>query len=264
MGYFCLDDPSRPDPSRPGWRDPTRPDPSRLARPDIRRCRQSGLRRCIAVAARQALTPTSRGQQVRIHQVRNHRNAVCGSQTVAIRNWATAGPHNYTPSVPYAAAMNNLAGVGDGCSAHGNRNFWRSYCTWFGPTATPPHGRHHRRWGARQDHDGRRRPDVAPGWRCCGCRPRPCEAAHHLVGHGPLSSRQATSIRMVAMVCRASRERTSLPTRSTRAARLARASRSDSTSGTSAMWPRPAISMATTTWSCRHDRWVMVSVIVLI
>ncbi len=30
--------------------------------------------------------------------------------------------------------MNNLYGTGDGCSAYGNRNFWRMYTDWFGST----------------------------------------------------------------------------------------------------------------------------------
>ncbi|MEY4398046.1 MAG: hypothetical protein RLZ53_622, partial [Actinomycetota bacterium] len=35
----------------------------------------------------------------------------------------------YTPNT---AALNNLWGTGDGCSAYGNRNFWRTFWTWFG------------------------------------------------------------------------------------------------------------------------------------
>lgn len=65
-------------------------------------------------------------------------NAGCGSQTVYIQNQATAGLYNYTPYVPNAAALNNLYGTGDGCSAYGNRNFWRLFHDWFGsPTAAP-------------------------------------------------------------------------------------------------------------------------------
>lgn len=61
-------------------------------------------------------------------------NGACGYQTVNIQNQATAGLYNYTPYVPNAAALNNLYGTGDGCSAYGNRNFWRLYSDWFGST----------------------------------------------------------------------------------------------------------------------------------
>jgi len=61
-------------------------------------------------------------------------NAACGYQTVYIQNQATAGLYNYTPYVPNAAALNNLYGTGDGCSAYGNRNFWRLWNDWFGST----------------------------------------------------------------------------------------------------------------------------------
>lgn len=64
-------------------------------------------------------------------------NAACGSQTVFIQNQATAGLYNYTPYVPNAAALNNLYGTGDGCSAYGNRNFWRLFNDWFGGTTAP-------------------------------------------------------------------------------------------------------------------------------
>jgi len=38
----------------------------------------------------------------------------------------------YTPYVPNKAALDNLYGTGDACSAYGNRNFWRFYHDWFG------------------------------------------------------------------------------------------------------------------------------------
>lgn len=59
-------------------------------------------------------------------------NAACGSSTVYIVNQATANLYNYTPYQPNAAALNNLYGTGDGCSAYGNRNFWRLFNDWFG------------------------------------------------------------------------------------------------------------------------------------
>ncbi|MGX5695903.1 hypothetical protein ACWKWP_06865 [Agromyces soli] len=63
-----------------------------------------------------------------------HPNAACGSSPVYIQNQATAGLYNYTPYQPNAAALANLYGTGDGCSAYGNRNFWRMYTDWFGST----------------------------------------------------------------------------------------------------------------------------------
>ena len=66
-------------------------------------------------------------------------NGACGSSQVFIQNAATAGLYNYTPYQPNAAAMRNLYGVGDACSAYGNRNFWRMYTDWFGsPTGPAP------------------------------------------------------------------------------------------------------------------------------
>ncbi len=67
-------------------------------------------------------------------------NSSCGSKWVYIQNQATAGLYNYTPYQPNTAALNNLYGTGDSCSAYGNRNFWRYYNDWFGnPTAPPPY-----------------------------------------------------------------------------------------------------------------------------
>ncbi len=61
-------------------------------------------------------------------------NASCGGTTVYIQNQATAGLYNYTPYQPNSAALSNLYGTGDGCSAYGNRNFWRMFNDWFGTT----------------------------------------------------------------------------------------------------------------------------------
>lgn len=66
-----------------------------------------------------------------------HPNAACGSSRVYIANQATAGLYNYTPYQPNGAALNNLYGTGDGCSAYGNRNFWRMYTDWFGDPLGP-------------------------------------------------------------------------------------------------------------------------------
>ncbi|MBD8103560.1 hypothetical protein PlfCFBP13513_13765 [Plantibacter flavus] len=70
----------------------------------------------------------------RINAVRYNPNAACGSSSVFIQNYATAGLYNYTPYQPNASALANLYGSGDGCGAYGNRNFWRLYTDWFGST----------------------------------------------------------------------------------------------------------------------------------
>lgn len=122
MGYYCPDDPSRP-----GW-----------CHPDF-----AGFFNQVYNAAAQfqryRLEPHNFSHRVRTQAVRYHPNTACGSVTVTIRNAATAGLYNYTPYTPNAAAMNNLFGLGDSCSAYGNRNFWRIYSQWFGsPTGFNP------------------------------------------------------------------------------------------------------------------------------
>ncbi len=61
-------------------------------------------------------------------------NSACGGTNITPLTQATAALYNYTPYQPNAAALNNLYGTGDACSAYGNRNFWRMYNDWFGPT----------------------------------------------------------------------------------------------------------------------------------
>ena len=56
----------------------------------------------------------------------------CDTQAVFIENQATANLYYYTPYVPNSAALANFYGVGDGCSAYGNRNFFRIFSDWFG------------------------------------------------------------------------------------------------------------------------------------
>ena len=68
------------------------------------------------------------------NNIRWNPNASCGTSSVYIENTATAGLYNYTPYRPNQAALNNLYGTGDGCSAYGNRNFWRYFNDWFGST----------------------------------------------------------------------------------------------------------------------------------
>lgn len=69
-------------------------------------------------------------------------NAGCGSGNVYIENQATASLYNYTPYQPNQAALDNLYGTGDSCSAYGNRNFWRMYNVWFGSTLESSTARH--------------------------------------------------------------------------------------------------------------------------
>jgi len=61
-------------------------------------------------------------------------NTSCGTSSVYLSNYATAGLYNYTPYQPNQPALNNMYGTGDACSAYGNRNFWRDYSDWFGDT----------------------------------------------------------------------------------------------------------------------------------
>ena len=56
----------------------------------------------------------------------------CGAGDVYIESKATAALYTYTPYQPNQAALNNIYGLGDGCSSYGNRNFWRVYSDWFG------------------------------------------------------------------------------------------------------------------------------------
>ena len=58
----------------------------------------------------------------------------CGYKSVNIENKATIALYLYTPYVPNEAALDNLFGYGDSCSAYGNRNFWSYFLRWFGPT----------------------------------------------------------------------------------------------------------------------------------
>lgn len=60
----------------------------------------------------------------------------CGGTNITPQNGATAALYNYTPYQPNAAALANLYGTGDACSAYGNRNFWRTFIDWFGSVRT--------------------------------------------------------------------------------------------------------------------------------
>jgi hypothetical protein len=79
--------------------------------------------------------PTRYAHQVGMtNNVRYSPNAACGTKAVYIQNQATADLYNYTPYTPNAAALAAGYGLGDGCSAYGNRNFWNYFRDWFGPT----------------------------------------------------------------------------------------------------------------------------------
>lgn len=71
----------------------------------------------------------------RTNAIQYHPTASCGSSPVFIKNQATAGLYNYTPYQPNAAALAAGSGLGDNCSAYGNRNFWRFFTDWFGNPA---------------------------------------------------------------------------------------------------------------------------------
>ena len=66
--------------------------------------------------------------------VKYNPNSACGSSVVNIKNRATSALYQYTPYQPNAAALNAGYGIGDGCSAYGNRNFYLYYTDWFGDT----------------------------------------------------------------------------------------------------------------------------------
>ena len=65
-------------------------------------------------------------------------NASCGSGRVYVANKATAALYYYTPYQPNAAALRAGYGLGDSCSAYGNRNFYNYFTDWFGSTQGKP------------------------------------------------------------------------------------------------------------------------------
>lgn len=62
----------------------------------------------------------------------------CGSAPLNIVNWTTAGLYSYTPYRPNQAALDAGYGLGDSCSAYGNRNFYSYFKDWFGSTQGSP------------------------------------------------------------------------------------------------------------------------------
>jgi hypothetical protein len=68
------------------------------------------------------------------NNILNSPSAGCGTQRIFIENAYTAALYIYTPYAPNQPALDNMYGLGDGCSAYGNRNFWRMFNDWFGPS----------------------------------------------------------------------------------------------------------------------------------
>ena len=68
----------------------------------------------------------------RVVAMRYHPRAACGTKSFELKSQATANLYYYTPYTPNDAALRNLYGTGDSCSAYGNRNFWRFFHDWFG------------------------------------------------------------------------------------------------------------------------------------
>ncbi len=57
----------------------------------------------------------------------------CGTKSVYIENYATAGLYIYTPYTPNDAALANYPGTA-WCGSYGNRNFYMYFREWFGST----------------------------------------------------------------------------------------------------------------------------------
>lgn len=84
------------------------------------------------------LNPTAfRYQAGKVVDILYNPDVGCGTQRVYIQNQATANLYIYTPYVPNAVALNNLYGLGNDCSAYGNRNFWAMFSDWFGSPSGP-------------------------------------------------------------------------------------------------------------------------------
>ncbi|WP_176818888.1 LGFP repeat-containing protein [Quadrisphaera sp. DSM 44207] len=102
-------------------------------------------------AAHAATSPYRPG---RSNEILFHPDRACGSAPVHIENQATAGLYRYTPYQPNAAALANVYGTGDACSAYGNRNFWRIMTDWFGSTQHSVLGEMFAAWMADGGPDG--------------------------------------------------------------------------------------------------------------
>jgi len=112
--------------------------------PDTAACDSQyyGFYNQVTNAARQfrlyANNPTSyRYKPYQTNYIQYNPNSSCGGTNVYIQNSATAALYNYTPYQPNQSALDNLYGLGDACSAYGNRNFWRLFSDWFGDLYVP-------------------------------------------------------------------------------------------------------------------------------
>lgn len=91
----------------------------------------------LAAAQMQRYTQTPDSWNFRAGRYNNigyHPNTSCGSSSVYIDNQATANLYIYTPYQPNAAALAAGYGLGNSCSAYGNRNFYNYFTDWFGST----------------------------------------------------------------------------------------------------------------------------------
>jgi len=74
--------------------------------------------------------------------IKYHPSTACGTKSVYVKNLATHALYVYTPYTPNAAALKYLTGSvpstasGASCASYGNRNFWRIYTDWWGPTGS--------------------------------------------------------------------------------------------------------------------------------
>lgn len=80
--------------------------------------------------------PVSTTANPRITNIYYNPDHSCGTKPVEILNAATHALYIYTPYTPNEAALANLGGSGDSCSAYGNRNFWYFYNKWFNLKST--------------------------------------------------------------------------------------------------------------------------------
>ncbi|WP_298944727.1 hypothetical protein [uncultured Microbacterium sp.] len=74
------------------------------------------------------------GKQPGVNFIGYSPNSACGGTNLNIQNYATAALYTYTPYQPNAAALAAGFGLGNACSAYGNRNFYNYYTQWFGST----------------------------------------------------------------------------------------------------------------------------------
>lgn len=121
MGYYCPDDPNNP-----GW---CHPDYAGFFNQVYNAAKQFNRYKQFPENYNHAVNRTS-------HVAYQANAPSCGGTNLTMETASTAGLYNYTPYQPNAAALDNLYGLGDGCSAYGNRNFWRMWNDWFGSTQT--------------------------------------------------------------------------------------------------------------------------------